>query len=106
MFKIKICGITTPEDAVLAADAGADAIGINYYEKSPRFASRPDEISAAVLDLFRVGVFVNPSLPKFKEMHPETRLNAIQIHGDEPAELYEEEAALARTIIYDRIPVI
>jgi phosphoribosylanthranilate isomerase len=106
MFKIKICGITTPEDAILAAEAGADAIGINFYEQSPRFASRGTEICASVPGLLRVGVFVNPSLPKLKEMLSETQLNAIQIHGDEPAELYEEVTSLARNIIYEHLPVV
>src|SRR3954470_4562747 len=106
MFKIKICGIARPEDAILAADAGADAIGLNFYEKSPRFASRAREISASAPDILRVGVFVNPSLPKLKEMMPDLPFRAIQIHGDEPAELYEEAVLLARTIIYDCIPVI
>jgi len=39
MFQIKICGITTPEDVLLAADASADAIGLNFYEKSPRYVT-------------------------------------------------------------------
>jgi len=39
MFRIKICGITNVEDAVAAVDAGADAIGLNFYEKSPRCVS-------------------------------------------------------------------
>src|SRR5438094_563165 len=106
MFKIKICGITSPEDALLAVDAGADAIGINFYEHSPRFAPRATEICNSASGVLRIGVFVNPSLPKLKELLPEMPLNAIQIHGDEPAELYEEEALLARHIVYDQLPVI
>ena len=50
MFRIKICGITSVDDAFLAADAGADAIGLNFYEKSPRCitAERAREIRGAL----------------------------------------------------------
>jgi phosphoribosylanthranilate isomerase len=69
MFKIKICGITSPEDALLAAEAGADAIGLNFYEQSPRYVTpeRGAEISQALNHQFEnrpdliptvIGVFV------------------------------------------------
>jgi phosphoribosylanthranilate isomerase len=107
MFQIKICGITTPEDALLAADAGADAIGLNFYEKSPRFVRDAQQICASVSGkIARVGVFVNPSLPALKQTLAETPLAAIQLHGDEPAELLEEIALLARSVIYQQLPVI
>jgi phosphoribosylanthranilate isomerase len=72
MFKIKICGITNPEDALLAAEAGADAIGLNFYEQSPRYVTpeRAFEISAALRQRFAsgpenrpriIGVFVTDS---------------------------------------------
>ena len=52
MVRIKICGVTTPEDARLAADAGADAVGLNFYPKSPRFVT-PTQAAAIVRALPR-----------------------------------------------------
>ncbi len=65
MFQIKICGITNVEDAVWAVEAGADALGLNFVEQSPRFVTqeRASEIASALpegVDL--VGVFVNANL--------------------------------------------
>jgi phosphoribosylanthranilate isomerase len=96
MFQIKICGITTPEDALLAAEAGADAIGLNFYEKSPRHVTheRAVEIGAAVPDsICRVGVFVvdgwigtDPIEVKIAELSHCCDLSWVQIHGDESPE--------------------
>jgi phosphoribosylanthranilate isomerase len=89
VFRIKICGITSVEDALLAADAGADAIGLNFYERSPRYvtAERAKEICAALpAGVAKVGVFVN-SLPKGILASAErVGLNAAQLHGDEGPE--------------------
>src|SRR5262245_26346704 len=61
MFRTKICGVTTPGDAAMIADAGADAIGMNFYPRSPRFVDR-DTADRILKDLsFRcltIGVFV------------------------------------------------
>ena len=84
MFRIKICGITTVEDALLAAEAGADAIGFNFYERSPRYVTteRAKEICLALpTGVAKVGVFVN-SLPKGIAATAErVGLDAIQLHG-------------------------
>ena len=62
MFRIKICGITNVDDAQAAADAGADAIGLNFFRKSRRFVE-PEvarQIAAALpTSVTKVGVFVN-----------------------------------------------
>jgi phosphoribosylanthranilate isomerase len=71
MFKIKICGITSPEDALLAAEAGADAIGLNFYEQSPRYVT-PERarksLTSCVIDLTErlriAGVFVNSAVER------------------------------------------
>lgn len=95
MFRIKICGITTPADAQSAVAAGADAIGLNFFAASPRRVSleqaRP--IVAAVGDrACKVGLFVNHSAAEICQRYDELGLDLVQLHGDEPAELL---AALA-----------
>jgi len=89
MFTIKICGITRPEDAQAAAAAGADAIGLNFYAKSPRAidASRAAEIIAALPPgIVKVGVFVNAPAEDVCRVYDELGLDLIQLHGDEPPE--------------------
>ena len=93
MFRIKICGITSPEDAVQAVSYGADAIGLNFYEKSPRFLREEkakqitDEVGESAL---QVGVFVNATSQGIQRVAREVGLNAIQLHGDEPPEFLAE----------------
>jgi len=92
LFQVKICGITRREDALLAADAGADAIGLNFFEGSPRFLSldAAQPIVAAVRsgNLARrpkvVGVFVNSDPTKIFQAMELLQLDAVQLHGDEP----------------------
>jgi phosphoribosylanthranilate isomerase len=92
MFTIKICGITTPGDARLALDAGADAIGINFCAASPRFVppERALHITAAAKGLTRVGVFVNADAETVCGVYDGLALDAIQLHGDEPPSLLTE----------------
>lgn len=89
MFQIKICGITSRDDAQHAASAGADAIGLNFFDRSPRYVtvSRADEIVADLPgDISKVGVFVNPTLELVEETTRRLQLNYVQLHGDEPPE--------------------
>lgn len=93
MFRIKICGIKTLADAQTAADAGADAIGLNFYEKSPRYVPREiaTEIAGAMPDeVTLVGVFVNKSAEQTNDIATTVGLHAIQLHGDEPPSLLGE----------------
>jgi phosphoribosylanthranilate isomerase len=91
MFQIKICGITNVADAIAAVDAGADAIGLNFYEKSPRSTSveRASQIALALSGqpINRVGVFVNKSPTEIEATVKEGGLSSIQLHGDEPPEV-------------------
>jgi phosphoribosylanthranilate isomerase len=91
MFRVKICGITSVEDAVAAVDAGADAIGLNFYEQSLRYvdAERATEITGAVrTGAARVGVFVNKSPSEMEKFAAKVALSWLQLHGDEtPREL-------------------
>jgi phosphoribosylanthranilate isomerase len=87
---VKICGITNLEDALAAAEAGADALGFNFYRPSPRFiepgAARAiiDQLPSTVL---AVGVFVNESdAETVARIADEAGVSAIQLHGDENPE--------------------
>ena len=83
---VKICGITCVEDAVLATDAGADAIGLMFYEHSPRHISLADAAAihrALPPHIARVGVFVNPSEGDVTEAIAACGLTILQFHGDE-----------------------
>ena len=101
MVRVKICGVTTPEDARLAAELGAHAIGLNFYPESPRsispFAARnilrelPPLVSS-------VGIFVNWTPEPVIALSQALRLSAAQLHGDETPQTVAEVAK--------KIPVI
>lgn len=89
MTKVKICGITNLEDALLSAKFGADALGFNFYAKSPRYISpeKAREITEQLPEkVLKVGVFVNESLEKIIEIAEIARLGALQLHGEETPE--------------------
>jgi phosphoribosylanthranilate isomerase len=85
--RVKICGITDPDDARNAALLGADAIGLNFYERSPRYidgtlASRIIESVPAFVSV--VGVFVNHPNPQgLEDFAVSLGLHAVQLHGNE-----------------------
>ena len=88
--RVKICGITRPEHARAAASAGADAIGLMFYEPSPRFVSREyaAEICAVLPPMVSiVGVFVNPARCEIEAAVRAVPVDLLQFHGDEPPEL-------------------
>jgi phosphoribosylanthranilate isomerase len=92
-FQIKICGLTSVDDALAAADAGADAIGLNFWPRSKRHVSQAEawDIEAAVAHrVVKVGVFVNASAEEVSNTAKEVGLDWIQLHGDEPAQLLAE----------------
>jgi phosphoribosylanthranilate isomerase len=87
--QVKICGVTTVADALTAAGAGADMIGLNFYEHSPRHLTLAAavEISRALPPFVqRVGVFVNPAEDLVLRAIRECSLNLLQFHGDEPSD--------------------
>ncbi|MDP1809159.1 MAG: phosphoribosylanthranilate isomerase [Actinomycetota bacterium] len=89
MVKIKICGITNLEDALLAADYGADALGFIFYPPSRRgiTAEKAGEIIAKLPPfIFRIGVFVDEKPEKIQETVNACRLDGIQLHGSETLE--------------------
>jgi phosphoribosylanthranilate isomerase len=95
MVRVKICGITNVEDALLACELGADAIGLNFYEKSPRCIS-PFTASKIIQKLppfvAAVGIFVNWQAAPVTSLTKALGLAAAQLHGDEPPKLVIEIA--------------
>ena len=87
MVFVKICGITNLEDALAALGAGADALGFNFYSRSPRYitpAAARRIIEELPSEALSVGVFVNESRPEdVKRIADEADIRAIQLHGDE-----------------------
>ncbi|MED5239266.1 MAG: phosphoribosylanthranilate isomerase [Pseudomonadota bacterium] len=84
--RVKICGITRVEDALSAALAGVDAIGLVFYSRSPRFVTRKvaAEICAALPPFVTtVGLFVNAGRAEIAEILETVPLDLLQFHGDE-----------------------
>lgn len=86
MTWVKICGMTNLEDALTAVDAGADAVGFVFYEKSPRKVSV--ESARAIVEKLpegveKIGVFVNESTERVSAIADQVGLTAVQFHGDE-----------------------
>jgi phosphoribosylanthranilate isomerase len=87
MFRIKICGITTVEDAVAVAEAGADAVGLNFYPDSKRCVPIPRALmiaNALGKTVVKVGVFVNAKADQVCQTFDHVGLDLVQLHGDEP----------------------
>lgn len=86
-FQIKICGITRAHDALWAAGAGADAVGLNFFSRSPRYIW-PEEarqlIELLPSEVVKVGVFVNAEAEEICQIADSLSLDWIQLHGDEP----------------------
>ena len=90
--RVKICGITSPEDGLVAARAGADAIGLVFWPRSPRFVDleKARAISGALpAFLLRVGVFVDASRDEILRTADAVGLDMVQLHGDEPPEAFD-----------------
>jgi phosphoribosylanthranilate isomerase len=86
MVKIKICGITNREDAMMAVEAGADALGFVFFAGSPRYIS-PEQAVAIIRSLppfvQTVGLFVNEELATVNSVADQCGLDVVQLHGDE-----------------------
>jgi phosphoribosylanthranilate isomerase len=98
-LRVKICGITTLDDALLAADAGADAIGLIFVEGTPRYVT-PGAAAAIVAGLppfvCPVGVFWDHAPAHVAAVVAECGLGALQLHGEEPPEVV---AAMPRPVL-------
>jgi phosphoribosylanthranilate isomerase len=90
MVKVKVCGITNLADALEAVEAGADALGFNFYAGSPRYIA-PEEARLIITRLppmvLCVGVFVNEEdAATVARMAEQSGVSAVQLHGDESPE--------------------
>jgi len=98
MVRVKICGITSPADALAAIDAGANLLGFNFYKKSPRYIT---EAAAAKIRrripsrVQTVGIFVNAPPADVAELCRSLKLDLAQLHGDESPQTVAE---VARTL--------
>ncbi|OWW18967.1 phosphoribosylanthranilate isomerase [Noviherbaspirillum denitrificans] len=96
--RIKICGLTRREDLDIAVTAGADAIGLVFYPKSPRYIDAPRAAQLiTVLPPFvtTVGLFVNATAEEVRSIVEQVPVSLLQFHGDETA---EQCAAIAQAV--------
>ncbi|ETX04186.1 MAG: hypothetical protein ETSY2_30235 [Candidatus Entotheonella gemina] len=86
MTQVKICGVTSLDDARVAVEAGADMIGLNFYPPSPRYVT-PDQAQTIVEQLppevAAVGVFVNETAEAITHVAEVSGVKKVQLHGDE-----------------------
>lgn len=90
MTRVKMCGITRPEDARAAAAAGAAAIGMVFWPGSPRAVdtrAARDIVVALPAGVPAIGVFVNQSVDEINAVIDEAGLFGVQLHGDEPLDV-------------------
>ncbi|MFQ6043705.1 MAG: phosphoribosylanthranilate isomerase [Candidatus Poribacteria bacterium] len=86
MTKVKICGITNLDDAIAAVEFGADALGFVFVPNTPRYiepAKAAEIIARLPPFLTTVGLFVNDSTERIKQVADQCKLNVIQLHGQE-----------------------
>jgi phosphoribosylanthranilate isomerase len=88
-MRVKICGITQPQQSVAIANLGATALGFICVPTSPRYVTS-EQIQAAVAELpeniDKIGVFANASIPEITQIVIDSGLTGVQLHGDEPPE--------------------
>ncbi len=94
MTKVKICGITNLDDALLCAKFGADALGFNFYDKSPRYIAPGSvkEIDRTLRERFEVltvGVFVDEPIERVLRIAIDSNVDVIQLHGNESPAYFE-----------------
>jgi phosphoribosylanthranilate isomerase len=108
MTRVKICGITDLEDALMCAKFGADAIGFNFFDGSKRFI-KPNEAGSIIEQLsdqiIKFGVFVNATVDEILDTVRITRINVIQLHGDESPDFVSRLRSEAGTPIVKAVRV-
>ena len=92
MVQVKVCGITRASDALAAVSLGATAVGFVFWPGSRRYVT--PEVAATIVrgltGVRTVGVFVNSSVAEMHEVAEKVGLNSVQLHGDEPDDMYSE----------------
>lgn len=106
--RAKICGITRPQDIQAAVEAGADAIGLVFYEPSPRNVSI--ELAKQLAHMIPpyvniVGLFVNASAEEIAQVLQDVPLDIFQFHGDETAEQCQQIAQYNKRRWYKAIQI-
>lgn len=95
MVKVKICGITNLEDALLACELGADALGFVFHKPSSRYIEQ--QLAGEIMQslppfVAKVAVFVNLPIDRINALCQQLPLDAIQLHGDESPEFCRQVA--------------
>jgi phosphoribosylanthranilate isomerase len=88
--KVKVCGVTRLQDALLAARLGADRVGFNFWPRSRRYLAPADAaalVAALPAGVLPVGVFVDPTPEELLAAIRASGVRAVQLHGDEPPAL-------------------
>lgn len=101
MVRVKICGVTNLEDALAALEAGADELGFNFYERSPRFVGAREAreiIEKLPPGVWSVGVFVNETEAELLRTVEEAGVRAVQLHGDETPDYCARLRGMVTTI--------
>lgn len=87
MLRVKICGLTTPQDALAAIEFGADALGFNFFPGSRRYVGTDtDWIGRLPANVEKVAVVVNPTWEEAKAVAATTGITTLQLHGSETPE--------------------
>ena len=111
MTWVKICGITNLEDALQAVNAGADALGFVFYDKSPRKAevdTTREIIRELPVQVEKVGVFVDHETEQVRDIVSQTGLTTVQLHGKKLLDrVWSEKRPVERSLgVRKVIPVI
>lgn len=101
---VKICGITSREDALASVEAGVSALGFNFYARSPRYIE--PEAAARIIEALpasvrKIGVFVNTSPEEVTSIRSLAGLDVVQLHGDEDPAVYTASGPLWRALRVD-----
>ena len=99
MVRVKICGIRSYEDAMAAVDAGASALGFNFWTGTPRYIS--PQLAAPIIarippDVWKVGVFVDEARERVLEIAAETGVSVLQLHGNESPDYWDQLDSFVR----------